>query len=253
MSNEDQPVTAASILEMMQAMVGDITKTITNNNDSLRAEINNNNDSLKAEINSNNNNINEKFETMQSLNEASRTELLARIKSRSRLSSRATSSKQLALRHAITLTATIPVVTAPFIVTVLKTPPYLTIPDIGCSITQTEPILSATNITVLESPQQPLQTIIEVPVRTTTAPYDITPSPKSNHASEVVPTDDSQSMDADDFNDQHANSTHQLKHPYPIIIEDNFSNNKCGCFSGDCNGYSDWGTVHVPMTMVLVS
>ena len=57
MSNEDQPVTAASILEMMQAMVGDIIKTITNNNDSLRAEINNNNDSLKAEINSNNNNI----------------------------------------------------------------------------------------------------------------------------------------------------------------------------------------------------
>ena len=88
MSNEDQPVTAASILEMMQAMVGDITKTITNNNDSLRAEINNNNDSLKAEINSNNNNINEKFETMQSLNDASRVELLGLIAQRSTRSTR---------------------------------------------------------------------------------------------------------------------------------------------------------------------
>ena len=68
MSNEDQPVTAASILEMMQAMVGDITKTITNNNDSLWAENNNNNT-----------NVNEKFETMQALNDASRVELLGLI------------------------------------------------------------------------------------------------------------------------------------------------------------------------------
>ena len=266
--------------------------------------MNNNLSSLRAEMNSN--------------SDTTRAELLERIDQRSRLSSRSsrvssrtTSSKQLALRHAVTLTATIPVVTAPIIVTVLKTPPYLAIPDIGCSTTHMEPILSATNITVLESPQQPLETMIEVPVHTSTSPHDITPPFKSNLASEAIPMDDnyndkasvtfcvvtnqfsdsthqleqpcftfnsdnsnrtstqvpsdkSSRIDVDvyyeseqddpiNFNNQSTNSTLQLEHPYPIIIEDNFSNNKYGCFSGDCNGYSDWGTVHAPMTMVLVS
>ena len=267
---------------------------------------------LKNNINSNSQAVSDKFKIIQAENAASREKLLARINDRSRLSSRVssrtTSSKQLALGHAVILTATIPVVTIPVIVTVLKTSPLcFAIPDNEIITTHMEPILSVTNITVLESPQQPLETMIEVPVRTTTAPYDITPSFKPNHASEAIPTDDSPSMDADDFNDQHVNSTHQpeqpcftfnsdnsnctstqvpsdnsrrigidvsyeskqddlndfnnqhtnstlqLEHPYPIIMEDNFSNNKYGCFSWDCNGYSDWGTVHVPMTMVLVS
>ncbi len=99
MSNEDQSVIIASILEMMQAMVSqmrdsvnsninDMNSTITNNNDSLRAEINNNNNSLRAEINNNNTNVNEKFETMQALNDASRVELLSLVEQRSTRSTR---------------------------------------------------------------------------------------------------------------------------------------------------------------------
>ena len=215
MSEEDQPVITASILEMMQAMVSDFTTTITNNHDSLRAEINNNN--AKG---------NDKFKIIQAENAASREKLLTRINDRSRLSSRVssrtTSSKQLALGHAVILTATIPVVTVPIIVTVLKTPPLcFAVPDNETITTHMEPILSATNITVLESPQQPLDTMIAVPVRTTTAPSDITPSSKSSHASDVVPTDDSPSMDADDFNDQHVNSTHQPEQPCFTFNSDN--------------------------------
>jgi hypothetical protein len=121
--------------------------------------------------------------------------------------------------------------------------------------------------------------MIEVPVRTTTAPFDITPSSKSSHASEVVPTDDSPSMDADDFNDQHVNSTHQLEQPCFTFNSDNSNrtstqvpsdnSRRIGIdvsyeskqvdpndFNNQRNNptsYSDWGTVHVPMTMVLVS
>ena len=288
-------------------------------------------ESLKNDNNNNNKDINDKFEIIQDKfvfmkaeNAVYREGLLARIDSRSRLSSRvcsrATSSKQLALGHAVILTATIPVAPVPIIITALKTPPLcFAVSDNETSPTRMEPILSVTNITALDS-QQLLETMIEVPVRTSTSPYDITPSSKSGHASEVVPTVDSPSMDADDynhkesviynnFNDQHANSAHQpeqpcfifnsdnsnctftqvpidnsprididvshesaqddpnnfnnertnstlqLVHACPIIIEDNFINNKYGCFSGDCDAtsYSDWGTVHVPMTMVLVS
>ena len=59
------------------------------------------------------NNFNDKFETTQA-------EVLSRIAARSRASSRA-SYRALSSRHfAVTLTATIPVVTVP---TLLKTPP----------------------------------------------------------------------------------------------------------------------------------
>ena len=91
-------------------------------------------------------------------------------------------------------------------------------------------------------------------------------SDSSNCTSTQVPSDNSRRIgidvsyeleqdDLNDFNNQHTNSTLQLEHPYPIIIAGNFINNKYGCCSGDCNAtsYSDWGTVHVPMTMVLVS
>ena len=164
-----------------------------------------------------------------------------------------------------TLAATIPVVTAPIIVTVLKAPPLcFAVSDNETSPTRMEPILSLTNITVLDS-QQPLGTMIEVPVRTSASSSDITPSFKSGHISEVVPTVDGPSMDADernhkvlvsfnDFNDQYTSSTPQVEYPNPIIIEDNSSDNKYACFSGDCDAtsYSDSGTVHTPMAMVLV-
>ena len=74
---------------------------------SLKADNNNTNNAIEA--------INNKFESLQAENVTTREELLARIDSRSRLSSRSTSFKQLALRHAVTLTATIPVVTTPII------------------------------------------------------------------------------------------------------------------------------------------
>jgi hypothetical protein len=181
---------------------------------------------FQDKVDSNHQAVNDKFKIIQAENAASREKLLTRINDRSRLSSRASSrlssSKQLALGHAVTLTATIPVVTVPIIVTVLKTPPLcFAVPDNEIITTHMEPILSVTNITVLESPQQPLETMIEVPVRTTTAPYDITPSFKPNHASEEVPTDDSPSIDADDFNDQHVNSTHQPEQPCFTFNSDN--------------------------------
>lgn len=88
MSNKDQPVTAASILEMTQAMVGKMRDSVSSNLNDINITINNNNDSLRAEINNNNANISEKFETMQALNDASRLELLGLIQQRSRRSPR---------------------------------------------------------------------------------------------------------------------------------------------------------------------
>ena len=67
-----------SIMEVMQAMFNNLNNTITNSNDSLRAEINNNNDSLRAEINNN-----------QALNTAARMEMFELIDQRSRKSTRA--------------------------------------------------------------------------------------------------------------------------------------------------------------------
>ena len=200
--------------------------------------------------------IKDKFESLQ---------VDTRSRASSRASSRAKRSKHLTLRHAVTPTATIPVAAVPVIVTTLKTPPLcFAVPDNKSSPTPMELILSVTNIIAIESPQ-PLESMIEVPVRTTTSLYDITPPFKSNHASEAMPMDDNPNMDADDcnhkvlvnfndFNDEYTNSTPQVEYPYPIIIEDNFSDNKYGCFSGNCNAtmYSDSGTVHLPMTMVLV-
>jgi hypothetical protein len=207
----------------------------------------------------------EKFESLQAINAATREELLQKFDMRYKASSRATSSKHLTLRHAVTPTATIPVATVPIIVTALETPPVcLTVSDIECCSTPMEPILSMTNIIAIQSPQ-PLESMIEVPVRTTTSLYDITPPFKSNHASEAIPMDDNPNMDADernhkvlvsfsDFNDQYTNSTPQVEYPHHIIIEDNSSDNKYGCFSGDCDAtsYSDSGAVHTPMAMVLI-
>ena len=195
------------------------------------------------------NNINDLRAEINRNSEAIRLELLERIDQRSRLSSRSStragssglsSSKQLALRHAVTLNATIPVVTVPVIVTALKTPPlYFAVPDNEISRTHMEPIPSVTNITALESPQ-PLETMIEVPVHTSTSQHDITPPFKSNLASEAIPMDDNRRMDADDYNDkksvtfcdvtnQFSESTQQLEQPCSIFIKNNSLSN-CAAF-----------------------
>ena len=88
MSSEDQPVTTASILKMMQAMVGQMHDSVSRNLNDINNTITNNNDSLRAEINSNNANISEKIEIMQALNDASRLELLGLIEQRSTRSTR---------------------------------------------------------------------------------------------------------------------------------------------------------------------
>jgi hypothetical protein len=248
-----------------QDMLANFMAEMKVSNESLRADMLTNNNTIINNMNKSNEAINDKFESLQAINAATREELLQKIDMRYRASSRAISSKHLTLRHAVTPTATFPVATVPIIVTVLETPPVcLTVSDIECCSTPMEPILSMTNIIAIESPQ-PLESMIEVPVRTTTPLYDITPPFKSNHASEAIPMDDNPNMDADgrnhkvlvsfnDFNDQYTNSTPQVEYPHPIIIEDNSSDNKYGCFSGDCDAtsYSDSGTVHTPMAMVLI-
>ena len=54
MSEEDQPVTTASILEMMQAMVGQMRDSVSSNLNDINSTVTNNHDSLRAEINYNN-------------------------------------------------------------------------------------------------------------------------------------------------------------------------------------------------------
>jgi hypothetical protein len=73
---------------MMQAIVEQMCDSVSSNLNDITTTITNNNDSLRAEINNNNTNINEKFETMQALNDASRLELLGLIEQRSSRSTR---------------------------------------------------------------------------------------------------------------------------------------------------------------------
>jgi len=128
-----------------------------------------------------------------------------------------------------------------------------------------DPLPSATNISVLGSPES-LETVIKVAVRTSGSLYDITPTVESSHATEELPMDicpaidtmehnDKNSVILCDFHDQLSNSTQQLGYPYPILIEDDFCGNKHKYFSDHSNTtlYSAWGAVHIPMTMVLVS
>ena len=134
-----------------------------------------------------------------------------------RSSSQAAGSKHhLALR----LTVTAPAIEIPVL---MRPEPYLTVPNIEGSSTMMEPILFATIITVLELPQS-FEAMIEVPVRTTTSLYDITPSNKSDHAFEAMSLDGKPNVDADeynDINDQHTNSTHQPEQPCSIFNSDN--------------------------------
>ena len=88
MSNEDQPVTTASILEMMQAMVGQIRDSVSSNLNDINSTITNNHDSLRAEINNNNKHFHEQLETIRVSNDVSRVELLSLIEHRSTRSTR---------------------------------------------------------------------------------------------------------------------------------------------------------------------
>jgi hypothetical protein len=195
------------------------------------------------------NNFNDKFETTQA-------EALARIASYRALSSR---------HFAVTLTATIPVVTVP---TLLKTSPLcLTVPSIESSPSHIDSTLSVTNISVLESPES-LETVIRIPVRTTGSLYDITPAVDSNHAkfTEELPMDISPDMVTEelnnkesvivcDFNHQLSVSTQQLGYPYPNLIEGDSCGNKHGYFSEHYNTttlYTVLEAVHIPMTAILV-
>ena len=221
MAGQDSSTATSSMLEAMQAMFTQMDNKLNNNINEINNNINNNINDMNKHMNKSNKAIEaikEKFESLQVVNAATREGLLQKFDMRYKASSRATSSKHLTLRHAVTPTATIPVATVPIIVTVLETPPVcLTVSDIECCSTPMEPILSMTNIIAIESPQ-PLESKIEVPVRTTTPLYDITPPFKSNHASEAIPMDDNPNMDADernhkvlvsfnDCNDQYTNST----------------------------------------------
>ena len=255
-----------TLLEQIQAM-------LVNNNEILKNDINNTMNNVNSKMNSlkaDLKNINEKVGSLQAEgiasreeNLATRDEVLARIAARSRASSRV-SSRALSSRHlAVTRTATIPVFIVP---TVLKIPPLrLTVPGIESSPSHIDSTLSVTNTSVLGSPES-LETVIKVPVRTTGSLYDIAPTTESNHATEELPMDISPDMVTEelnskesvivcDFNHQLSVSTQQLGYLYPIPIEDDSCGSKHGCFSEHCNTtlYTVLGAVHIPMTAILVS
>ena len=125
MSDEEAVTPTPSMMEVMQLLT-QMSMALNNNN----LIINNLNNNINDINNTMNNNMNNLRAEINSKSDATRIELLERLNQRSRLSSRATSSKQLALRHVVILTATIPVVTAPIIVTALKTSPlHFAVPD----------------------------------------------------------------------------------------------------------------------------
>ena len=145
-----------------------------------------------------------------------------KVELRTRASTRSSSQAAGSKHHlALRLTVTAPAIEIPVL---MRPEPYLTVPNIEGSSTMMEPILPATIITVLESPQQLLETMIEVPVRTTTSLYDITPSNKSDHALEAISLDGKPNVEVDEYNDvndQHTNSTHQPEQPCSTFNSDN--------------------------------
>lgn len=221
-----------------------------------------------------------------------------KIELRTRASTRASSQAADSTHIALRLTVTAPAIETPVL---MRPEQYLTIPNIEGSSTTMEHILPATIITVLESPQQLLETMIEVPVRTTTSLYDITPSNKSDHALEAISLDGKPNVDADeynDINDQHTNSTHQqgqscsnfnsdnsnctssqvpsdnfrrididVSYESKQVDPNNFNNQYatvkvietiyyCSQYTGKARDeatlYSDCGTLHTPIPMVLI-
>jgi hypothetical protein len=119
-----------------------------------------------------------------------------KIELRTRASTRASSQAADSTHVASRLTVTTPAIGTPILT---RPQPYLMIPNIECSSTPMEPILSVTNITVLGSPQS-FEAMIYIPVGPTVI-YN-------------------------DFNDQQANSTHQ-----PEQQCSTFSSSKSNCTS----------------------
>ena len=117
-----------------------------------------------------------------------------KIELRTRASTRASSQAADSTHVASRLTVTTPAIGTPILT---RPQPYLTIPNIECSSTPMELILSVTNITVLGSPQS-FAAMIYIPVRSTVM-YN-------------------------DFSDQQANSTHKPEQQCSIF---NSSNSNC--------------------------
>jgi len=270
MSEEEPTMATPSIMEAMQAMFNNFNNTITNSNDSLRAEINNNNDSLRAEMINNSESLRAEINNNQALYEARRMELLERIGQRSRKSTRAssrTTSRAVGTRQlAASPIATTPVTIAPIIVPLLKTPPLCSmVTDIKSSPTPIEPIQFLTDITIKEFVQQ-FEIVIGESVRTIGSQYDITPPPRPNHPFEDIPEDDNLSRDFNAANQEETSNPFnsdgqscdlilQLQYPRPIFNEDNSWGDKFKCFSGDRNAtsYSVCGTLHNSITMALIT
>ena len=97
-STNNTPDMMTDILEAINNVKNELNSSINNNNNNMQEKFN----SLTNELNSNNQAIREKLESVQAENAATREELLARIDTRSRAStrapSRATSPRQLAAR-----------------------------------------------------------------------------------------------------------------------------------------------------------
>ena len=95
MSGEDNNTINTPMMEQLMTMLNNRFNSIEENNNNMNINTNNNINSLKTDMN----NINEKVGSLQEVNLAIREELLARIDTKSRFfsraSSRATSPKQL--------------------------------------------------------------------------------------------------------------------------------------------------------------
>ena len=141
--------------DQFNSYINDMNHNINNNMNSIRDDMNMNNDMVNARIESLQERIasragsrvvNRLNGSLQAEGIATREELLARIDTKSRLSSRA-SSRALSSRHlAVTLMATIRVVIVP---TVLKTSPLcLSVPGVESSPSYVDSTLSVINISV---------------------------------------------------------------------------------------------------------
>ena len=141
--------------DQFNSYINDMNHNINNNMNSIRDDMNMNNDMVNARIESLQERIasragsrvvNRLNGSLQTEGIATREELLARIDTKSRLSSRA-SSRALSSRHlAVTLMATIRVVIVP---TVLKTSPLcLSVSGVESSPSYVDSTLSVINISV---------------------------------------------------------------------------------------------------------
>ena len=149
----------ANIMELMKYMFSSMSDQFNSYINDMNHNINNNMNSIRDDMNMNNDMVNARIESLQEriasrggsravnrLNGSLQAEGIARIDTKSRLSSRA-SSRALSSRHlAVTLMATIRVVIVP---TVLKTSPLcLSVPGVESSPSYVDSTLSVINISV---------------------------------------------------------------------------------------------------------